>query len=142
MFGRGDNPGGWECTRQHQEHQDEGQFSVDQKQTWCDKNIPSNADGWDGEDKFSGLKAFGLEHAENKRRFSDANWFKLIGVIGDYDDPDDPNHAFAIGTSREGFSPASNGELFTYANDLKQYGLLDLYTNNNGFVDIEVTRTE
>ncbi len=120
------------------------QFSVDPGQMWEDEDITVNADGWRTEDHAKGIKEIGLEFSERLRRAKKQNWFKLIGSIGDIDDKAGTKKKkrtwFAIGTQLDNFQAKYEGELFTYANDLKQYGLLDLYSNNRGWVDIQVTR--
>ncbi len=119
-------------------------FEVNPNQKWKDKKIDCNANGWIADEQFNFIKAWGFERSEPFRRMKDENWFKLIGVIEDMDDEDDvqieKQRAFAIGTQLDEYSANANGEIYTYANDIKQYGLLDLYTNNTGFVDIKVTR--
>ena len=103
-------------------------ISADPDQQWLDGKIECNADGWSS-DQLKGFQKPVVKAAESHRRVPDANWFKLCGAIGDEED-----ELFAIGTKTE-YQPESDGDLYLFANDLKSR-----YGNNDGFLDVTVTR--
>lgn len=102
---------------------------VEGKQTWRDAGIETDADGWNRDDIQKGWKEIVIAGMEPFRRFPQADWFHLIGCIGDSDE-----HCFAIGKSADVTAPAT-GELCFFANDLKRF-----YGNNLGRLSVTIHR--
>jgi hypothetical protein len=65
------------------------------------------------------------------RREPDANWFTLIGAVGDTD-----SELFIVGTAKVEYQPTRSDEFCPFANDLKR-----MYGNNEGRIYLTVTRT-
>ncbi len=97
-------------------------------QKWLDGSIECNAAGWDSE-RLPWYKEAIVERFESRRRFPEANWFELIGALGDEDDT-----LFRIGNGTEYTAPA-DGDLYLFANDLRSK-----YDNNEGWLDVKITR--
>lgn len=104
-------------------------FSVPANATWKDADIVCGPAGWKSEElpwyKEKIVKVF-----ERLRRKKDANWFALIGTIGDED-----KNAFLIGNSTDAFTFDKQGDLYLFANDMNSR-----YGNNNGFLMVTITR--
>lgn len=106
-------------------------FKVKPNQFWKDGSIPCNADGWKrNRPNINWIKELAIGKMEPFRRVPEADWFKLIGAVGD----DDKEH-FVIGTNRVKFTPSRSDEFCPFANDLKR-----MYSNNDGHVLVTVTR--
>ena len=105
-------------------------FSVPANQTWEDASIACGSAGWKSEDlpwyKEGIVKLF-----ENHRRLKDANWFALVGALGDEDDD-----LFLIGDSTEPYTATRDADLYLFANDMPSR-----YGNNKGFLTVTITRT-
>jgi len=69
---------------------------------------------------------------EPYRREEDANWFKLIGAVGDSD-----REQFIIGTKLTKHPVQKSGEFCPFANDLKR-----MYGNNEGRIYLTVKRLD
>ena len=114
-------------------HLEEGQhytFAVDPSDTWTDASIQCGADGWSTE-QLSGIKEIFVRRFEDDRRYPEAQWFELIGAIGETEDK-----IFRIGSRGEATLTAPvSGNLFAFANDLKSK-----YDNNSGELEVTVTR--
>ena len=95
-------------------------FEVPEGDRWTDLIIPFDADG---------DSRWYMRWAESRRRVKTANWFALIGTLGE-----DDRSAFVIGRRLEGFRPATDGELVCYANDW-----WSMYWNNHGSIRLRVT---
>lgn len=89
---------------------------------WYDASICSSADGYP-----SGSLFFRL--CERFRRVPKANWFALIGGIGQTG-----SGAFVIGHACE-FEATEDGILYCFANDLPF-----MYWNNSGWLELTATR--
>jgi len=89
---------------------------------WYDANIPSGPAGYASPNSI-------LRLLEWLRRVPSANWFALIGAIGQ-----DMSLAFVIGENAE-TDAHEDGILHCFANDLAM-----MYWNNTGWVKLTVTR--
>ncbi|MCK5001817.1 MAG: hypothetical protein KAS57_02275 [Gammaproteobacteria bacterium] len=111
--------------------------------TWCDASIETNAQGWQLDKQynscvceetieFSGVNKLFFSMAEylGLRRYSDANWFELIGVNKNKTEKEET----VIGLKNE-IVANKTGEFCAYANDMSGF-----YFNNKGSVNIEITR--
>jgi len=97
-------------------------------ETWLDGGIECGARGWETEQlPWAKEKIVGL--FERWRRVPSANWFELIGALGDEDD-----ELFRIGQGSEFESPR-DAELWMFANDLASK-----YDDNEGSLRIAITR--
>jgi hypothetical protein len=107
------------------------QFDIPTGQKWMDASIACGPEGWRSEDlpwyKESAVKLF-----EGKRRYPGANWFELIGSIGD-----DGDAFFRIGHggSNRMYAATRTGDLYAFANDLDSK-----YDNNTGTLLVTVSR--
>lgn len=100
-------------------------FQVSEVENWRDKGHPATP----GEGLLAVpwlLRIFG-----SLRRFRGANWYTLVGNIGQRS-----SQSFLIGSGGEQRALAS-GELFAFANDAWGF-----YGNNEGALKITVTRIE
>jgi len=80
------------------------EFEVPSGQTWFDCKNQSGADGYPSNSTF-------LIISERLRRFPSANWFTLIGTIGQTE-----STAFPIGSHLQGFALQASGALYVFAN--------------------------
>lgn len=97
-------------------------------QLWLDGGIECDGNGWDSE-RLPWLKEKIVERLEKRRRLPEANWFELVGALGDEDDT-----LFRIGTGGQYTAP-SNADLYLFANDLKSK-----YGNNKGSLEVRIER--
>ena len=106
-------------------------FSVPEGDTWKDANIQCGPEGWKSEDlpwyKENIVKLF-----EKHRRLKDANWFALVGALGDED-----HELFLIGNSKEPYKATRDVELYLFANDM-----ISRYGNNDGSLTVSIFRVE
>lgn len=106
----------------------------DPADTWKDGDLPEcGADGWDSE-QLPWFKEKIVDAVEGLRRCKDAQWFELIGALGD-DDKD----LIRLGGAKNGveITIPKSAELYFFANDLRvRYG------NNEGDLVINVKRTK
>jgi hypothetical protein len=104
-------------------------FSVPAGGTWDDANITCGPAGWESEQlpwyKEGLVRAF-----ERFRRKHDANWFALIGALGDEDDA-----LFVIGDCSQTYVAPREAELYLFANDMPSK-----YGNNEGSLPVTITR--
>ena len=108
-------------------------FTVSAERTWRDASIACNGDGWDRDHPdIRWFKDVGVAMMEPFRRFPTADWFALIGAVGDNDD-----ELFNIGQAGTQYTPATSGEFCPFANDLKR-----MYGNNDGFLYVTVERLD
>ncbi len=105
-------------------------FSVPAGATWKDADIACGPAGWKSEQlpwyKEGIVKAF-----EKHRRLKDANWFSLVGALGDEDDD-----LFLIGDSTDPYISTQDADLYLFANDMASK-----YGNNDGYLMVTITRT-
>lgn len=106
-------------------------FDIDMSQKWNDGGIECGPDGWTLGMVTLGLKEAFIFAAQPFRRNPDADWFEVVGVVGD----DDGEAVRPLKVSG-GWQPQQKGELLLYANDLKDY-----YGNNAGAISLTMTRT-
>lgn len=106
-------------------------FVVPDGAQWTDKDTKCGPDGWKTED-LPWYKKELFEVFEGRRRCPKANWFELIGTIGD-----DEEHFFRIGAGGADatYQAPEDGELYAFANDLRS-----MYGNNHGEFEIQVQR--
>jgi len=105
-------------------------FFVPAGDTWDDASITCGPEGWRSEDQpwyeswlFKTLKKF--------RRLKNANWFALVGTLGDED-----NDLFEIGDCSTPYVAPRDAELYLFANDMASK-----YDNNDGSLMVTITRT-
>jgi hypothetical protein len=100
-------------------------------QEWRDKDIVCGPDGWRSKDLPWYKEAY-IRPFEDRRRCPNANWFELIGAVGEEGD-----NFFRIGQGGDDktYQAPSEGELFAFANDLRT-----MYGNNHGELEVIVTR--
>ncbi len=108
-------------------------FEPEQGQVWKDGSIECDAAGWETEE-LPWLKENIFELFENSRRCPDADWFELIGALGD-----DDKKLFRIGAGGgdKTYQAVDEGELYAFANDL-----LSKYSNNQGYIEVTVKRVQ
>ena len=100
-------------------------FQVSEVENWQDERLPATpGEGIPAVPLL--LRIFGW-----LRRFRGANWYTLVGTIGQRS-----NRSFLIGSGGEQRALAS-GELFAFANDAWGF-----YANNKGALKITVTRID
>ena len=98
--------------------------------TWKDGGIECDANGWDRDHPdVNWIQDIGVGMVERFRRQPDANWFCLIGAIGE-----DESESFPIGKHAV-YQAKTSGEFCPFANDLNR-----MYSNNNGYLKVHVTR--
>ncbi len=105
------------------------QFSCPDGETWVDDDIECGPEGWSS-DQLPGMKEFFVEKLEARRRKRDANWFELIGALGDEDD-----ELFRIGRGQDSYTATKTADLYLFANDLK----MD-YRDNKGSMQVTIKR--
>ena len=106
-------------------------FKVKPNQTWKDGGITCGADGWKRNRAGIGwIKELAIKGLEPFRRESDADWFTLIGAVGD-----DENETFVISTEKVEHTASKSDEFCPFANDLKR-----AYGNNDGRIEVTVKR--
>ncbi len=106
-------------------------FSINSEEKWKDSTIECGPEGWKTEElPWYKEEVFGL--LEYKRRCAHANWFELMGSVGD-----NGSEIFRIGKggNHATFTPHTDGMLHAFANDMKQ-----MYFNNHGQVKVSITR--
>jgi hypothetical protein len=122
-------------------------FRPDPAGKWKDKSIECDASGWPadlnrGHTVFGWLQEKVLEsHAVGlSRRVPQANWFEMVACIGASD-----KAAIPIGHGQYVERPwraTVSGLLFFFANDARPSGFgHDFYENNDGAIDVTITRT-
>lgn len=106
-------------------------FTPEEGKKWKDASIECDTRGWKTEE-LSWLKENIVEHFEDNRRFPDADWFELIGAIGD-----DDKKLFRIGAGGKSntYQAIESGEFYAFANDL-----VSKYDNNEGCIDVTIKR--
>ena len=105
-------------------------FSVPENAKWQDGSMECGAEGWQSEElpwyKEGFVKAF-----EGHRRLKDANWFALVGALGDEDD-----EIFLIGDCSLPYTSSREADLYLFANDMESK-----YSNNNGSMMVTIKRS-
>lgn len=104
-------------------------LSVSEDDTWQDADIECGPAGWESEElpwyKEGIVKAF-----EKRRRLESANWFALVGALGDEDDA-----LFCVGDGIECYVAVKDSDLYHFANDMPSR-----YSNNQGSLTVTITR--
>jgi len=106
-------------------------FKVPAGQVWYDSGIDTTPKGWNRKTEELGLKEILIQLTEGRRRCPDADWFEVIGGVGENDDL-----LFRILkhlTPDKAYSPKTTGVFFAFANDLDRF-----YDNNLGSIEVEV----
>jgi len=108
-------------------------FKVKANQQWKDGGINCDADGWKrNRPDIPWIKELGIKQMEPFRRVAGADWFKLIGAVGEND-----SEQFIIGTATVKHKVVTSDEFCPFANDLKR-----LYGNNEGHLSLTVKRLD
>jgi len=105
-------------------------FSVAEGDTWKDASIDCGPGGWKSED-LPWYKEGVIKFAERFRRLPDANWFALIGALGDED-----NELFLIEDGKTPYTAPRTADLYLFANDMPSK-----YGNNMGSLIVTIKRT-
>ena len=109
-------------------------FEVPADQTWFDAEIECGPQGWTVENQnLSTAKRLVIKLREDNRRHPSANWFELIGSVGDGDQ--EVFRIFEHRSDETAYVAESTGELCVFANDLKR-----MYGNNHGRILANVRR--
>lgn len=105
------------------------QIEIDDDQRWVDGDLPPcGPDGWESKD-LPWYKKGIVEKFEKHRRCSDANWFEVIGTLGDEDD--EPIRVLKL----DGYKAPRDAEFYFFANDLASK-----YGNNSGSISVRIRR--
>jgi len=98
--------------------------------TWKDGGMECGPGGWQS-DELPWYKEGIVDFAERFRRVEEANWFALVGALGDEDD-----NLIVIGDANEPFVVKKDADFYMFANDMPSK-----YENNDGSLIVTVTRT-
>ena len=104
-------------------------FTPYPNQYWYDDGIKCSPSGWHRDNVQLGVKEIPMTLLEPFRRLATAQWFSLIGTIGQSDE-----HAFEIAEGVE-ITIKKSGEFCPFANDLSRF-----YGANAGRIKLKVTR--
>ena len=104
-------------------------FSIPADARWKDASIECGPSGWATED-LPWYKEGIVNLLEKHRRLEDANWFALVGALGDEDDD-----LFLIGDGTKTYTAQKYADLYLFANDM-----LSKYGNNDGSLQVKITR--
>lgn len=108
-------------------------FKAKAAQRWKDGGIECDADGWKRDRPDIGwIKELVIKGMEPYRREADADWFTLIGAVGDNE-----GEQFIIGTKTVKHLAEKSDEFCPFANDLSR-----LYGNNEGRIYVTVKRLD
>ncbi len=108
-------------------------FKVKSGQKWRDGGIECDADGWKRDRPDIGwIKELAIKGMEPFRREADADWFRLVGAVGDGE-----GEQFIIGTETVRHLAKKSDEFCPFANDLKRN-----YGNNEGRIYVTVKRVD
>ena len=103
---------------------------IDASERWKDGDLEEcGPDGWKSE-QLPWYKEKIVEAFESRRRCPKADWFELIGSLGDEDD-----QLLRVVSDDKTFTAASDAELWFFANDLNSK-----YGNNSGSIEVTVKR--
>ena len=105
------------------------EFIVDHAQRWKDGDLDCGPDGWDSK-QLPWYKEEVVELFEKRRRHQKANWFEIIGALGDEDDA-----LLRILSEDKTYTAPRDAELYYFANDLDSK-----YGNNSGSINVTVRR--
>jgi hypothetical protein len=106
------------------------EFSVGASECWTDGDIENcSPNGWESK-QLPWYKEKVVEWFEDKRRYPEANWFELIGSLGDED-----HQLLRVLSTDKHSTPAHDSELYFFANDLQSK-----YGNNSGSIEVTVKR--
>lgn len=106
-------------------------FIVDSDQLWKDGGVECGPDGWRSE-QLPWYKEEIVEVLEKRRRHRKANWFEIIGALGDEDDV-----LLRILSADGIYTAPKTAELYYFANDLDSK-----YGNNCGSIQVKIRRLE
>lgn len=108
-------------------------FDIGDVQKWMDGGVTFGPGGWESHE-LPWYKEDIVGLFESKRRCPEANWFELIGALGDEGD-----NLFRIGKGgdEKAYQAIEDAELYTFANDLDWK-----YDNNKGQLLVTKTRTQ
>ena len=107
------------------------EFIVDSAQRWKDGDLEEcGPNGWKSE-QLPWFKEKIVERFEDNRRHPDADWFEVIGALGDEDD-----ELLRILHDDRTCTATSNADLYYFANDLDSR-----YGNNSGSIEVTIKRT-
>lgn len=106
-------------------------FEIPGDQRWMDAAISCGPDGWRSEDLPWYQEAV-VGWFEDRRRLPPANWFELVGSLGD---EGDAFFRIAHGGEDHIYTAPRDGDLYAFANDLDSR-----YGNNSGSLLVTVTR--
>ncbi len=106
-------------------------FSVPADTQWEDGGIKCGPEGWKSE-VLPWYKEGFVKTFESYRRKPDANWFALIGSLGDEDDD-----LFLIGDCTMQYTATHEADLYLFANDVPSR-----YSNNEGFILVTIQRIQ
>jgi len=108
------------------------QFNIGPDQKWMDAGITCGPEGWRSED-LPWYKETLVKWFEDNRRCPEANWFELVGSLGD-----DDKSLFRIGRGgpEHPYQAPKTADLYAFANDLDSK-----YDNNTGQLTVTITRT-
>lgn len=104
-------------------------FEVAENDTWKDAEIVCGPGGWKTED-LPWYKEGIVQFFEKHKRHETANWFALVGALGNDDD-----ELFLIGDSSKIYNAEKDADLYLFANDM-----LSKYGNNDGYLEVTITR--
>jgi hypothetical protein len=107
------------------------QFDAAGGQTWMDGGMVCGPEGWRSED-LPWYKEDIVGWFESSRRCSNANWFELVGSLGD---EGDSFFRIGAGGAERQYRAPRTADLYAFANDLKSK-----YGNNEGKLTVTVTR--
>ncbi|MBF0428742.1 MAG: DUF2235 domain-containing protein [Magnetococcales bacterium] len=104
-------------------------FQVDMTQKWYDASIECGPDGWNLVNQKLGFKEPVIFLMQPFRRNPDADWFEVVGVVGD----DKGEKVRILQYQNKPWVPRESGELMLFANDMDH-----LYGNNVGSITVIV----
>lgn len=106
------------------------EFIVDSTQRWKDGDLDAcGPNGWESE-QLPWYKEKIVEVFEKRRRHKKADWFEIIGALGDED-----NKLLQILSENRIYTAPRNAEIYFFANDLDSK-----YGNNTGSIEVTIKR--
>jgi hypothetical protein len=106
------------------------EFIVDPEQCWRDGELEACGPGGWKTEQLPWFRERIVERFEGHRRHPQADWFEVIGAMGDEDD-----QLLRILSADRVFTADHDAELYYFANDLKSK-----YDNNSGAIEVTVRR--
>jgi len=108
-------------------------FRISGSQSWRDGGIVCGPAGWDRTSVTLGMKELFVRFNEDERRCPEANWFEVVGTLGENEE-----NLLRILDFQDAFHPyiaGKSGEFFAFPNDLERF-----YYNNMGFITLTIQR--